>query len=310
MIKLGKLKEMLFYVQNKKKALAASLFLKYESIFRCPICLKEMKLINEKSLICSEDHCFDLSKRGYVNFLVKPLKTKYDRPMFESRNIISKSGFFEPLCETVVEWINMKLELPGESLKILDAGCGEGSHLISIGNMMNIGNSGELLRVGIDISKEGIIIASKEYPGVIWCVADIARCPLKGENFDVILNILSPSNYSEFQRLLSNKGVIIKVIPGSDHLKELRTVFYRSTEKQKYCNTKIIKHFRSNIEVVEIKHLKYKVSINKDLIKPLIYMTPLSWEVPEKDINKAVSLNLKEITVDLSILFGKSMIHT
>ena len=40
-----------------------------EKVFQCPICKTDLKL-KQKSLFCSNHHCFDISKTGYVNFAV------------------------------------------------------------------------------------------------------------------------------------------------------------------------------------------------------------------------------------------------
>ncbi|TYP47429.1 putative RNA methyltransferase [Thermosediminibacter litoriperuensis] len=64
-------------------------------IFKCPVCDDRMYLDEFKSIICLNNHRFDISKRGYVNLLLKSSKYKYDKEMFESRNIICKMGFFD-----------------------------------------------------------------------------------------------------------------------------------------------------------------------------------------------------------------------
>ena len=38
--------------------------------FQCPICTKSMD-IQGNSLICRHGHCFDISRYGYVNLLLK-----------------------------------------------------------------------------------------------------------------------------------------------------------------------------------------------------------------------------------------------
>ena len=93
--------------------------------------------------------------------------------------------------------------------------------------------------MGIDISKEGITMASKAYFGIIWCVADLTNFPLMNEQFDVIINILSPSNYEEFARVLKDDGILIKVVPGNSYLKELRDIFYGEANKREYSNQKL-----------------------------------------------------------------------
>lgn len=91
--------------KNKGKILNAGPPGKYEGLFRCPLCSGQMKLVHLKSLICTNHHCFDFSRQGYVNFLTRALRTKYDRQMFESRRIICRSGFFEPLNIKISEII-------------------------------------------------------------------------------------------------------------------------------------------------------------------------------------------------------------
>lgn len=72
--------------------------------------------------------------------------------------------------------------------------------------------------VGIDISKEGILLAAKGYPEMIWSVADLAACPFADGKFYAIVNILSPANYLEFKRILNEDGVFIKVMPQEGYL--------------------------------------------------------------------------------------------
>ena len=72
--------------------------------------------------------------------------------------------------------------------------------------------------IGIDLAKEGIAAASKAYPGIIWSVADLAAMPFADAQIDAILNILSPANYAEFNRLLKPGGIVVKVVPESGYL--------------------------------------------------------------------------------------------
>ena len=44
-------------------------------------------------------------------------------------------------------------------------------------------------------------------------------------SFDTILNLFSPSNYQEFDRILKPGGQVIKVVPAASYLKELRQAF-------------------------------------------------------------------------------------
>lgn len=275
-------------------------------IFKCPVCSSKMDLYNMKSLICSKNHCFDLSKNKYVNLLLNSSKPEYNKSMLMSRNIVCKNGFFVPLLEEVAEIIAMnKVNDIFDRARILDIGCGEGSHLNQVINKLQKKTKIKYAGVGIDISKEGIQIASKEYPDNIWCVGDLAKSPFMNRKFGVILNILSPSNYSEFHRIISDTGILIKVIPGINYLKELREFFYDKTDKQTYSNEKVIKHFNNKFPLIDKENVQYIVELDKVYLENLIKMTPLSWRATEEKAQKALEIGIDKITVDFTIMYGR-----
>ena len=117
----------------------------------------------------------------------------------------------------------------------MDAGCGEGSHLANLVAALRP-QAPETIGVGLDIAKEGVRIAAREYPGLIWCVGDLTRSPLQSAQFAFILNVLSPANYAEFARLLHDDGILIKVFPAANYLQELRQALYQGTDKEEYDN--------------------------------------------------------------------------
>lgn len=274
------------------------------NLFRCPIC-KEQMCLNSNSLQCLKKHCFDLSKNGYVNLLTSPVHSKYNRSLFVSRRIIFQNDFFQGLIEKIGELILQEIntkKLTG--IKVLDAGCGEGSNLAGISTYIKRKVNIDFTGVGIDISKEGIHIAAREYPGYIWCVADLADIPMRDGQCDIILNILSPSNYIEFNRILIENGLLIKVIPGNLYLKEIREVLNQQKEKKKYSNEEVIKLFQSKFKKISKKQLFYQQLIEREYIFPLVEMTPLSWGLKEDDFRKQQILKINKITVDLTILVG------
>lgn len=264
-----------------------------------------MKMIKLSSLVCKQNHCFDLSKRGYVNFLNRPLKTKYDKSLFESRRKIWKSGFFDGLIEEITKKISTEYIFKKKKLTVLDAGCGEGTFISSLQEKIMKQTTNEFLGIGMDICKEGIVLASKNYTNLIWCVADIANSPFEHKQFDFILNILSPSNYAEFKRILADDGMIIKVLPEKNYLQELRNIFYEHTNKKVYTNQKTIRHFKNHFKLLDVKRIQYHLTLSSPLIKSLIQMTPLSWGTTEKQLQRYPAMNTNNVTVDLTILLGK-----
>lgn len=293
--------------ENNRKIISARLLSEYEELFRCSICSNPVEVVNLRSLICSNHHCFDISKQGYVNLLSHPLKTKYDKKLFESRSMFSQSGFFDPLitqiCENMLEGLNPASKF----IKILDAGCGEGSHLSNIQQRIIQQSQYKLLGIGVDISKEGIHMASRSSTKAIWCVADLAKCPFIDKQFNIILNILSPSNYSEFHRMLADDGMVIKVIPGSKYLQELRRILYNQTDRTVYTNENTLELFKRNFAHVDIQRVQYGVVMENKYIEQLVHMTPMSWGASEDLIQQVLGKAKLKITFDYLVLLGKKM---
>lgn len=287
-------------LSKKNIPIAADVLSLYSHLFRCPICSTSINVVERKSLQCMNNHCFDISRHGYVNLLPIPTTTKYDKQLFAAREAISDSGFFKPIDMYISEQIS-----ESKSLNILDAGCGEGSRLSSIHENISLETNRDIIGVGLDISKEGVGIAAKNYPGFIWCVADLAKCPLSGNQFNYILNILSPANYSEFQRMLTNDGRIIKVIPDQEHLIELRSLLYKEPRKTADSSYKTMDLFRKYFELLSVQRLKYQLVLDHSLIKHLVHMTPLTWRVKAESLQNVLNLDSLTVTIDLSILIGK-----
>lgn len=290
------LKDVFILAKMSKREESALLMEGQSELFRCPICTSEI-MVKGLSLVCEWNHSFDIAKQGYVNLLSGSHKTKYDKSLFEERRKLIQSGFYHPVTEKISELINEF----SSSQYILDAGCGEGTHL----NMVREELGTEVTTVGIDISKEGVLLAAKDYPDSIWNVGDLAACPYSDGRFDAIVNILSPANYSEFKRILNNDGVFIKVMPREGYLKELRKAVYRNSPKEVYEKEDTLDRFEEYFNILANVSVTYRVELDADQLHTLIRMSPLTWGLTEGQKEELASAGLHEITVDLQIVAGK-----
>lgn len=284
------------------KRKSAELFQNFEHIFSCPHCESPMKVVHSKSIVCSNNHTFDFAKQGYVNMLTRPANNQYNKTLFQARHaVIADRDFYSLLHETIARIINENTDYR-KDIVIFDAGCGEGSHLNKI--LEKCGREG-LTGIGLDISKEGIRMAAGRYNECLWLVGDLANPPLSDHSCHVILNILSPANYKEFKRLLAPDGLVIKVVPRSNYLRELRMAFFAVTEKKPYSNEKIVALFSEHFRLVNKIRLDYKKKLSRDEITEFLQMTPLSWH-REKDAGAVLGEHDHvTLTVDLDILIGK-----
>ncbi|SOC18243.1 23S rRNA m(1)G-748 methyltransferase [Ureibacillus xyleni] len=270
-----------------KRAASILLMKEHHTLFSCPICNEGMDVDEDGQVNCNKNHSFIIAKQGYVNFMVKPTTSMYSKSLFESRKIILNSGLYDPLQKVMTKYIS------NDSKTILDTGCGEGSHLERICSSLD-----NVVAVGIDISKEGIQTAAKYYENKIWCVGDLANSPFKEQSFDIILNILSPANYDEFSRLLKPNGKVIKVVPQSNYLKEIREQAFAQSEKETYSNEQTVERFKEHFTNFQQERITYTSELEPELVPKLLEMTPLGWH-----LDKGISL--EKITIDLDILIGE-----
>lgn len=264
----------------------------------CPICREDLKVEENRRLICMNRHSFDITKQGYVNVLTHKVNSHYDKELFEARKqIITKKKLYEPLQQLLITHIE---ELSGGPM-IADAGCGEGSHLQMIVEQLNQSQK-KYVGIGIDIAKEAVKMAAGNNDEWIWLVGDLANLPFSNQSIDVLLNILSPSNYQEFKRVLKTDGIVIKVVPRSHYLFELRSALSKNNQ---YDNQDILQLFKEHFHVISQKSLQYTVGLTNEEKKQLVNMTPLTWSGQEDKKQLFVEGHHHEITIDLDVIVGK-----
>lgn len=290
---------------NTRRQTAAVLIASYPNLFKCPICSGPLNAEPDCSLRCPNRHCFDISKSGYVHLLPRPVASDYGKSLFKSRRKVMQSGFFDPLHRLVSDLLTESLAENERTSVILDAGCGEGFHLSNIRERLARGIGKPALGVGLDIAKEGIALAAGNDPASLWCVADLAACPLMDNRFDAILNILSPAHYAESSRLLKRDGRMIKVIPEPGYLRELRDLLHGPASRREYSNAAVRKRFASRFELTDVHRLCRTVRMDRERLGHLVRMTPLSWRTEPERLRRVLEADALDVTVDLTVLVGR-----
>ncbi|MBO0992917.1 methyltransferase domain-containing protein [Bacillus sp. SD088] len=260
-----------------------------------------MEVEGLKSLVCTRHHTFDFAKQGYLYLLPHPVKSQYETDLFAARQkIIMESDLYTSIHQVIARLIQTYIDVPDTLM--IDLGCGEGSHLQKV---LDESMGLQLNGIGLDISKEGVSMAAKQYEQPIWLVGDLAHLPLADHSVHIILNILSPSNYQEFKRVLSQNGLVIKVVPRADYLKELREALFVQEEKREYSNEDTISLFQKHFHVVEKIRFHETKKLTKNELENLVRMTPLSWSADPHFKEAFMEHSFRNITIDLDILVGK-----
>ena len=265
--------------------------------FACPICQENLTLV-ESSLKCENRHSFDLAKFGYVN-LAPQIKqsANYDKENFQNRQQILEAGFYQAILDAISDLIASSKT----AKTILDIGCGEGFYSRKLQEVHP-----DKTFYAFDISKDSVQIAAKSEPNwaVNWFVGDLAHLPIKDTSMDILLDIFSPANYGEFQRVLSKDGILIKVIPTENHLKEIRQIVQDQLTKKDYSNQDIKEHFQEHFSVQSSQIASLTKPITAEQRQALLSMTPLLFHVNQSKIDWS---QLTEITIEAEILVGKAL---
>ena len=265
--------------------------------FACPICQENLTLV-ETSLKCSNRHSFDLAKFGYVN-LAPQIKqsANYDKENFQNRQQILEAGLYQAILEGISDILATK----PSAKTVLDIGCGEGFYSRKLQE-----SHSDKTFYAFDISKDSVQIAAKSETNwaVNWFVGDLARLPIKNASMDILLDIFSPANYGEFRRVLSKDGILIKVVPTENHLKEIRQTVQEQLTKKDYSNQDIKEHFQEHFSIQSSQIASLTKPITAEQRQALLSMTPLLFHVDQSKIDWS---QLTEITIEAEILVGKAL---
>ena len=244
------------------------------SAFCCPHCGSALEKADNQYK-CPSNHCFDVSKQGYVNLLVSNKSTSLsgdDKEMVKARTRFLDAGFYAPLRDELCAVLQ---QAEYEKGLIIDSGCGEGYY--TFGFLHALSEKG--VRVsGIDISKSAIKHAAKRCADAEFAVASAYHLPYSDECADAVINCFSPAASDEFCRVLRKGGLFIYVVPGAAHLWELKSILYDSPYKNEE-KTESYEGFEF------LKAIPVSTSFTlegNDKILDLFHMTPYTWNTPRE----------------------------
>lgn len=319
------------------------------ALFRCPVCAAaSAKAIEEpadgshdgrdsqgiaeaiermdlhprgSALVCEAGHTFDVSHKGYVNFVPaqKPLKG-YSKAFFEARREFLSWGYYDHVLQAVSQVV-LKAAADARAndrFRVLDAGCAEGYYLRGIRQAIQStdakvdkaqanaaqATSGtgpiaptETLLIGADISKDAVRLAAGGGDPNLWIVDDVANLALADASMDCILNVFTPANYREFRRVLRHGGMLVKVVPGPRHLEQLR----RALGDGDHDEGDVMRIFQRNCDTTAVIPATRTFDVPPERVPTLIGMTPLAFRLDEAQRRKIM---VSRITIDARVLVG------
>ena len=265
--------------------MSADRFFNQIRLLRCPVCGTAFSQ-SGGSLRCQNGHTFDPSRKGYVHFAPNAAPSRYDRALFEARGRILQAGFYDAVIEEI-------RALMPDAGTVLDAGCGDGTFTKALQGAATI---------GVDLSKDAILLAAKGGGEILWMVGDLARIPVADESVDVVLNLFSPANYAEFRRVLKLHGKLIKLVPQEGYLKEIRALMGDRLRRERYSNEAVVSHLSERFSAPERIRVTRTFPLQEGQAEDFLCMSPLTFGTPPDTLDAA---RLREITIDVEILIAE-----
>ncbi len=255
------------------------------SLFRCPVC--GAPLTREAAAYrCPARHSFDIAREGYTYLL--PPNQKHsaapgdDKGMAAARREFLSKGYYAPLLNTLCSRV---LALTGEAPAILDAGCGEGYYTSGICQaLLAAGRSPRM--AGTDISKSILRYAARREKAAEFAVASSYHLPLADGCLDLLLDCFSPLALEEFRRVLRPGGHFLYVVPGPEHLWQLKEVLYDHPYPNEEQETPY-----EGFAYREIAAVEDTVALTSQAdIHALFQMTPYYWKTPRAGAERLAAL--------------------
>ncbi len=266
--------------------------------FKCPVC-GEILYLDGKTYKCTNNHCFDKAKQGYVNLLQSQSSSKKrhgdDALMVKARQDFLEKGYYQNLRDKLTETA-LRFAKRGETT-FLDLGCGECWYTAEIYNQL-LSNGGNPAVFGIDISKQALIAGSKRCKALNLAVASTSDIPMPAQSCDVIINVFAPYSIDEVRRVLKRGGFFIKVFPLENHLMGLKAAIYDEPYKNE-VEVNLADGFTVS-ELIEVKS-KIELTSNEDIIN-LFKMTPYYYKTSKKDQEKLHKISNLQTETEFGVL--------
>lgn len=262
--------------------MSADKFFQKIALLRCPVCGAAFSQCGA-SLRCKSGHTFDPSGKGYVHFAPNAGPSRYDAALFEARRRILTAGFYDTVKEAI------RKAFPKDANVVFDAGCGDGSFTKALQGKTT---------VGLDLSKDAIRLAARGGGPVLWMVGDLTRIPLQNDSVDVILNLFSPAHYAEFSRVLKKDGLLLKLVPQSGYLREIRALAGLGV----YSNDAVVSHLAEQFRLRDRIRLTRTFPLTEAQARDFLVMTPLTFGVAVESLDAS---RLTEITIDVELLIAE-----
>ena len=216
-----------------------------------------------------------------------------DPAMAAARRAFLDRGYYAPLREALSA---LAVSHTGPAPRLLDAGCGEGYYTAGVYRALTDAGK-QPQAAGVDISKYILKAAARREKGIEFAVGSSYHLPVADGSVELLLNCFSPLALEEFQRVLRPGGVFFYVVPGAEHLWEMKEVLYDQPYPNEERETPYDGFSYERVEQVDtVLHLDRPADIQN-----LFAMTPYAWKTPRAGRERLAALETLTVRASFRI---------
>lgn len=280
-------------------------------LLKCPVCNLKLNR-NLNTYKCEENHSYDISSKGYVNLLLANQHHSFNSGD-SKESIISRTRFLDlgyyhilrkTIFDTIVKYLKENNYSFMDEINFCDLACGEGYYTNYI--HQELSNEYKVNTVGVDISKAAIIEAcnrkrANKIENVDYFIGNLMNLPFLDNSFDVMLNCFAPMDDKEFNRVLKDNGIYIRVLPDANHLLGIKKQLYENVilnvMKEKELN---------GFTLIDEIHIEDDIRLkNSTEILDLFKMTPYYYKTSLEATNKLINLPYLDTPISFVLLVYK-----
>lgn len=137
---------------------------------------------------------------------------------------------------------------------------------------------------------------TKALPTAQYAVASSFSQPVRTGWADLLLNCFSPFAQEEFLRVLRPGGRMIYVVPGAEHLYQMKAVLYEKPYKNPVQQIAY-----DGFAAIGERKVTGRVTVPHEQLEALFAMTPYYWKTPRGGAERLAALS--QLETDISFRF-------